>query len=84
MLQKTVTTHKQPKAQQCTSSRGIDPLSGENGSNLYNSYELTFMLRLSHGHLCSEPFAEYDFVNIMAEYQNGVCFKAEFVGVSTG
>ena len=36
------------------------------------------MLRLSHAHLCSEHFAECDFVNFMAEYQmgfasNGIC-----------
>ena len=63
-----------------TSARvpAIDPLWGENGgSNLYSSNELTaFMLRLSHAHLCSEHFAECDFVNFMAEYQ--------FVGLSTG
>ena len=29
------------------------------------------MLRLSHAHLCSEHFAECDFVNFMAEYQMG-------------
>ena len=30
------------------------------------------MLRLSHAHLCSEHFAECDFVNFMAEYQMGL------------
>ena len=30
------------------------------------------MLRLSHAHLCSEHFAEYDFVHFMAEYQWGL------------
>ena len=29
------------------------------------------MLRLTHAHLCSEHFAECDFVNFMAEYQMG-------------
>ena len=29
------------------------------------------MLRLSHSHLCSEHFAECDFVTFMAEYQMG-------------
>ena len=33
------------------------------------------MLRLSHAHLCSEYFAEYDFVNFMAEYQMGFASK---------
>ena len=42
------------------------------------------MLRLSHAHLCSEHFAECDFVNFMVEYQMGVCFKVEFVELSTG
>ena len=37
------------------------------------------MLRLSHTHLCSEHFAECDFINFMAEYQMGFT-KAEFVG----
>ena len=42
------------------------------------------MLRHSHAHLCSEHFAECDFVNFMLEYQTyGVCFKAEIVGLST-
>ena len=31
------------------------------------------MLLLSHAHLCSEHFAECDFVNFMAEYEMGVC-----------
>ena len=30
------------------------------------------MLRLSHAHLCSEHFAECDFVHFMAEYQWGL------------
>ena len=30
------------------------------------------MLHLSHAHLCSEHFAECDFVNFMAEYQMGL------------
>ena len=38
----------------CTSSCGINPLWGENGSNLYNSNELSLMLHLSHAHLCSK------------------------------
>ena len=46
-----------------------------NGSNLYNSNELTLMLRLSHAHLCSEHFAESDFVNFTAEYQIGFASK---------
>ena len=72
VFQQTVTTHKQPKAQLCTSSRRIDPLWGENGSHLYSSNELTLMLRfISHAHLCSEYFAECDFVNFM-EYQMGL------------
>ena len=33
------------------------------------------MLRLSHAHLCSEHFAECDFVNFMAEYQMGFTSK---------
>ena len=33
------------------------------------------MLRLSHAHLCSERFAECDFVNFMAEYQMGFSSK---------
>ena len=32
-------------------------------------------LRLSHAHLCSEHFAECDFVNFMAEYQMGFASK---------
>ena len=40
--------------------------------------ELTLMLHLSHAHLCSEYFAEYDFLNFMAEHQmefaqSGIC-----------
>ena len=47
--------------------------------------ELTLMLRLSHAHLCGKHFAECDFVNfISGGIPNGVCFKAEFVGLSTG
>ena len=42
------------------------------------------MLRLSHAHLYSEHFAECDFVNFMAVYQNGVCFKAELKGCPQG
>ena len=72
VLQQTVTTHK---AQLCISSRGIDPLWGENGSNLYNSNELTLMLHLSHAHLCSKHFTECDFVNFMVEYQRGFASK---------
>ena len=30
------------------------------------------MLRLSHAHLCSEHFAECNFVNFMAEYKWGL------------
>ena len=76
VLQQTVTTHKQL----CTSSRGIDPLWGENGSNLYNSNEL----RLSHAHLCSEHFAECDFVNFMRNtkwglLQSGICRAVHWV-----
>ena len=37
--------------------------------------ELTLLLRLSHAHLCSEHFAECDFVNFMAEYQMGFASK---------
>ena len=48
---------------------------GENGSNLYNSNELTLMLCLSHAHLCSKYFIECDFVNFMAEYQMGFASK---------
>ena len=33
------------------------------------------MLRLSHADLCSEHFAECDFVNFMAEYQMGFASK---------
>ena len=40
--------------------------------------ELTLMLRLSHAHLCSEHFAECDFVNFMAEYQMGFASKRNF------
>ena len=45
-------------------------------SNLYNSNELTLMLRfISHAHSCSEHFAETcDFVNFM-EYQMGFASK---------
>ena len=44
---------------------------------------------ISHAHLCSEHFAECDFINFMEYHMGsgipyGVCFKAEFVGVSTG
>ena len=35
----------------------------------------TLMLRLSHAHLCSEHFAECDFVNFMAEYHMGFAWK---------
>ena len=49
----------------------------ENGSNLYNSNELTSVLRLTHAHLCSEHFAECDFVNVMAEYQMGFASKRD-------
>ena len=50
-------------------------------SNLYNSNELTLMLCLTESRpliLCSEHFAECDFVNFMAEYQmrfaqSGIC-----------
>ena len=42
---------------------------GKNGSDLYNSNDLTLMLCLSHAHLCSEHFAECNFVLLMAEYQ---------------
>ena len=41
----------------------------------YNSNELTLMLRLSHADLCSDHFAECDFVNIMAENQMGFASK---------
>ena len=34
-----------------------------------------FVLRLSDAHLCSEHFAERDFVNFMAEYQMGFASK---------
>ena len=37
--------------------------------------ELTLMLSLSQAHLCSEHFAECDFVNFMAEYQMGFASK---------
>ena len=45
---------------------------------MYNSNEMTLMLRLSHAHLCSKHFAECDFVNFLAEYkwgllQSGIC-----------
>ena len=30
------------------------------------------MLCLSHAHLCSERFTEWNFVNVMAEYQMGL------------
>ena len=33
--------------------------------------QTSWMLRLSHAHLCSEHFAECDSVNFMAEYQMG-------------
>ena len=33
------------------------------------------MLSLSHAHLCSEHFAECDFVTFMAEYQMGFASK---------
>ena len=79
-----VTTHKQPKAQLCTSSHGINPLWGENGSNLYNSNKLTLMLRLSHTYFCSEHFAECDFVNFMAEYQMGFASKRNLWGCPQG
>ena len=51
------------------------PAVRRNGSNSYNSNELTLMLRLRHAHLCSEHFAECDFVNFMAEYQMGFASK---------
>ena len=51
------------------------PAVRENGSKLYNSNELTLMLCLSHTHLCSEHFAECEFVNVMAEYQMGFASK---------
>ena len=41
------------------------------------------MLRLSHAQLCSEHFAESDFLNFMAEYQMGFA-EAESVALSTG
>ena len=37
---------------------------------------LQLMLRLSHAHLCSEHFADCDFVNFMAEYQMGFACRA--------
>ena len=33
------------------------------------------MLRLSLAHLCSEHFAEGDFINFMTEYQMGFALK---------
>ena len=33
------------------------------------------MLHLNHTHLCSEHFAECDFVNFMVEYQMGFASK---------
>ena len=75
-----LTTHKQPKARV---PAGIDPMWGENGSNLYNSNEL-LMLRLSHAHLYSEHFAESDFLNFMAEYQMGFASKRNLQGCPLG
>ena len=42
------------------------------------------MLRLSHAQLCSEHFAECDFVNIMAGYQMGFSSKRNFYSCSQG
>ena len=42
------------------------------------------MLRLSHAHLCSEHFAECDFVNSMAEYQMGFASKRNLQGCPQG
>ena len=36
------------------------------------------MLRLSHAHLCSEHFAECDFVNFIAEYLMGFTSKRKY------
>ena len=37
-----------------------------------------------HAHLCSEHFAECDFSKLYGGITNRICFKAEFVGLSTG
>ena len=42
------------------------------------------MLHLSHAHLCSEHFAECDFVNFMAEYQMGFASKWNLSGCPQG
>ena len=48
----------------------------KNGSNLYNSNELTSVdAAPNHAHLCSEHFAECNFINFMAEYQMGFASK---------
>ena len=45
MLLRTVTIRRRPQCRQCTSSRAIDLQWGESGLRLYNSNELTFLLR---------------------------------------
>ena len=42
------------------------------------------MLCLSHAHLCSEHFAECDFVNFMEEYQMGFASKRNLYGCPQG
>ena len=37
--------------------------------------QTNWLLRLSHTHLCSEHFAECDFLNFMEEYQMGFASK---------
>ena len=45
VLPRTATIRRRPQVLQCTSSRAIDPQWGESGLSLYNSNELTFLLR---------------------------------------
>ena len=46
MLPQTVTIRRRPQVEQCTSSCAINPQWGKSGLSLYNSNELTFLLRL--------------------------------------
>ena len=64
---------------QCTSSRAIDPQWGESGLNLYNSNELTFLLRRITPICVASTSNSMSAISQPHGIPHGVCFEADTV-----
>ena len=74
VLQQTLTTYKQPKHNYARVPEESTRCEAKMGQicTIQTSW---LCCSLSHAHLCSEHFADCDFVNFMAEYQMGFASK---------